>query len=199
MKLFAIYITNNIIQQCGRTTRQACRPTVLFVWLGNPTTYKGNTFVWKQGRKLASGSMNGKSFTYSYDGNGMRYKKTVNGSTTEYYLNGSQILAEYNSNLKLKVYLYDASGVCGMIYKNNYYFYEKNTLGDIVAVRNASGSIVATYVYDAWGNICCRWNSYRFCIYCNNGTNCRFGDICWGLCWSNSYKCCGYGYWWCIC
>ena len=71
MKLFAIYITNNVIQRYGRTARQACRPTVLFVWLGNPTTYKGNTFVWEQGRKLASGSMNGKSFSYRYDGNGI--------------------------------------------------------------------------------------------------------------------------------
>ena len=29
----------------------------------------------------------------------------------------------------------------------------KNTLGDIVAIRDGSGNIVATYEYDAWGNI----------------------------------------------
>ena len=29
--------------------------------MGNPIVYKGNTFVWEQGRKLASGTMNGKS------------------------------------------------------------------------------------------------------------------------------------------
>ena len=53
--------------------------------MGNPTKYKGNTFVWKQGRKLASGTMNGKSFTYTYDPNGMRYKKIVGSAKTDYY------------------------------------------------------------------------------------------------------------------
>ena len=122
--------------------------------MGNPTTYKGNTFVWEQGRKLASGSMNGKSFSYRYDGNGMRYKKTVGMNTTEYYLDGSQILAEYRSENKSRiVYIYDASGIAGMIYKEQYYFYEKNTLGDIVGIYNESGNKVGEYVYDAWGNI----------------------------------------------
>ena len=58
---------------------QKLRQVVLFVWLGNPIVYKGNTFTWEQGRKLASGTMNGNEFEYIYDGNGMRYEKKVNG------------------------------------------------------------------------------------------------------------------------
>ena len=53
--------------------------------MGNPTTYKGNTFVWQQGRKLTSGTMNGQNFVYRYDGNGMRYKKIVGSAKTDYY------------------------------------------------------------------------------------------------------------------
>ena len=30
--------------------------------------------------------------------------------------------------------------------------FDKNTLGDIIAIRNISGNIVVTYEYDAWGN-----------------------------------------------
>ena len=30
--------------------------------------------------------------------------------------------------------------------------FDKNTLGDIVAIRDGNGNIVATYEYDAWGN-----------------------------------------------
>ena len=56
--------------------------------MGNPTKYKGNTFTWQEGRKLFSGSMNGKSFAYRYDGNGMCFKKTVNGVVTNYYYDG---------------------------------------------------------------------------------------------------------------
>ena len=41
----------------------------------------------------------------------------------------------------------------GMIYNGETYYYEKNTLGDIVGIRDDSGTQVATYSYDAWGNI----------------------------------------------
>ena len=36
---------------------------------------------------------------------------------------------------------------------------DKNTLGDIVAIRDESGNIVATYSYDAWGK-CTVMNAY---------------------------------------
>ena len=67
---------------------------ILYDDLGNPIEYKGNAFVWEQGRKLVSGSMGGNTFTYNYDGNGMRYEKKVNGVTTSYYYNGTQLLME---------------------------------------------------------------------------------------------------------
>ena len=37
---------------------------------------------------------------------------------------------------------------------------DKNTLGDIIAIRDSSGNIVATYEYDAWGN-CKVIDAYR--------------------------------------
>ena len=78
---------------------------MLFVWLGNPTKYKENTFNWTQGRKLAGGTLNYNSFQYSYDGNGMRYKKVADGETTEYYYNGTQLLAEYGIIISTKTRL----------------------------------------------------------------------------------------------
>ena len=124
--------------------------------MGNPTTYKGNTFTWQQGRKLVSGSMNGNSFTYAYDGNGMRYKKTVNGTTTSYYYDDSQLLMESKGGKRIW-YMYGVTGIEGMVreegYNRNVYYFDKNTLGDIVAIRNGNGNIVATYEYDAWGNV----------------------------------------------
>ncbi len=129
--------------------------TIVYDEMGNPTTYKGNTFTWTQGRKLSSGSINGKNFTYSYDGNGMRYKKTVNGATTEYYYYGTQLLME-NRNGKRIYYIYGSTGIEGMMLNNEYnqnevYYFDKNTLGDIISIRNQDGQIVATYDYDAWG------------------------------------------------
>ena len=40
----------------------------------------------------------------------------------------------------------------GYSYKIECYYYDKNTLGDIVAIRDQDGEIVAKYEYDAWGN-----------------------------------------------
>ena len=77
MKLIAIYITNNATAYGGV---QSLRQVALFVWLGNPIVYKGNTFTWEQGRKLAK---IGNSITYSYDGNGMRFKKTAIGAIVQ--------------------------------------------------------------------------------------------------------------------
>ena len=201
MKLFTIHLTNNLTAYGGV---QILRQTVLFIFLGTPTTYtydsannitsktvngtsknytyddnnlldtygtysftydkmgnptkyKGNTFVWKQGRKLASGTMNGKSFTYTYDPNGMRYKKVVNGVTTNYYYNGTQLLMEdRGSGMDRIYYIYGANGISGMIVQEGYaqytYYFDKNVLGDIIAIRNDYGNVVARYSYDAWGN-----------------------------------------------
>ena len=106
--------------------------------MGNPTTYKGNTFAWEQGRKLASGSMGGKSFTYLYDGNGMRYEKTVSGTTTSYYYDGTQLLMESKNEERIW-YIYGVTGIEGIIHESGYnqetYYFDKNTLVDIVAIR----------------------------------------------------------------
>lgn len=65
-------------------------------------------------------------FVFLPDGNGMRYKKVVNGNTTEYYYNGTQLLAEYRKGTdELLAYFYDQSGVAGMRYQGCYggYYY----------------------------------------------------------------------------
>ena len=42
--------------------------------------------------------------------------------------------------------------VCRSGYEHNVYYFDKNTLGDIIAIRNDYGNVVARYSYDAWGN-----------------------------------------------
>ena len=41
--------------------------------------------------------------------------------------------------------------VIGMEYNGAKYWYDKNLQGDIVGIRNSTGTLVAQYVYDAWG------------------------------------------------
>lgn len=56
--------------------------------IGNPLTYyNGLNFTWENGRQLASVTKGGASLAqYSYNDEGIRVSKTVNGVTTKYYL-----------------------------------------------------------------------------------------------------------------
>lgn len=86
-------------------------------------------------------------------------------TTHKYTLNGSQIIKETvfvnNTETYTLVYLYDETGApIGYCYRTpsyadgafDGYFFEKNLQGDIVAVFNQSGTRIAGYTYDAWGN-----------------------------------------------
>ena len=141
---------------------------------GNPTKYyNGGTMTWRNGRQLASYSLGETTYSYEYDVNGLRTRKTnADGGYTEYYIIDGLPVAEqrhYDSGAEWYTmrYLYDESNNpvgFGMQYPTetkweNYYF-AKNVQGDIVAIYrydyNAStqkpyGTLIATYEYDPWG------------------------------------------------
>ena len=51
-------------------------------------------------------------------------------------------------------FLYDESGnPTGFKLNNAYYYYITNLQGDITAITDANGNIVAKYTYDEWGKI----------------------------------------------
>ena len=83
----------------------------------------------------------------------MRYKKTVNGTQTLYYWDGDLLVGEKTGNVYTE-YLYDESGIIGMIHDNVYYYFEKNLLGDVLRVYRMDGNtLVASFDYDPYGNI----------------------------------------------
>ena len=49
-------------------------------------------------------------------------------------------------------YYYDGNGICGIEYNGSVYYFQKNLQGDVTRVYDGNGSLVAQYVYDAWGN-----------------------------------------------
>ena len=131
--------------------------------IGNPLSYYNGsayTFTWT-GRQLTGAVRGSTNMSFTYNDDGIRTSKTVNGVKHTYQLNGSQIVSEQWGD-KFIVYLYDSAGMpIGMMYRTTSYaedqwdvfWYEKNLQGDIVAIYNESGTEVATYTYiDAWGN-----------------------------------------------
>ena len=91
-----------------------------------------------------------------------------------YHLDGTRVLSEeYGS--KLILYIYDEVGsIIGMAYRESsyasgvfdYYLFTKNLQGDIIGIYNTSGSCVASYTYNAWGE----------CTVANN-TSAKIGNI----------------------
>lgn len=100
---------------------------------------------------LASGDLGNNPFSYEYGPDNLRYRKDVSGFTTYYYWDGDRLAGEITGS-NITQYLYDASGIIGMKYNSNYYYFEKNILGDVLAVYNSNGAIVASFTYDSFGN-----------------------------------------------
>ena len=120
--------------------------------IGNPLTYDGWTFTWKAGRMLASMVKTGTNAQFTYDHNGMRIRKIVNGATTNYTLNGKNVVHMTQGSHDLH-FFYDTQGKPGMVTYNDVdYFYVYNLQGDVVALIDANGTQVVEYGYDAWGN-----------------------------------------------
>ena len=85
--------------------------------------------------------------TYDYVFNGGRLsqvKKTTSTTTSSGTTNATDTLN----------FTYDANGTpMAVKYNNTNYYYVTNLQGDVTAILNASGTAVASYTYDAWGNI----------------------------------------------
>ncbi|MBR2970529.1 MAG: hypothetical protein IKC48_01890, partial [Clostridia bacterium] len=122
---------------------------------GNLTDYGVYELTWTQGNKLEAVTNSNGTYRYSYDENGLRYKKesTVNSVTTEtrYFLDGTTIIAEETGGA-LTQYYYDSTGVIGMRYNNENYYFVKDLFGNVHKVLHQDGTKVAQYEYDAWGN-----------------------------------------------
>ena len=74
------------------------------------------------------------------------------------YLEGDKVIAEEKLDASgtvtsTKYYVYDQTGIAGMVYNGQTYYFLKNLFGDVIAIYNSSGSWAASYEYDVWGNI----------------------------------------------
>ena len=96
----------------------------------------------------------GKSITYQYDANGLRYKKIVNGVEHTYYYMGDKLVRLTIGDTTIMDFTYDQNGQpYAMIYNGTKLYYVLNQQGDVVRLVNSSGKSYGVYRYDAWGNI----------------------------------------------
>ena len=109
--------------------------------LGNPTTYRGKALEWQYGNRLTKYG----TTTFTYDGAGRRVSK---GSISFTYDSDGRLIKQ-SDGLE---FIYDHSGIAGVKYNGNIYFYRKDAQGNIMALLDSNGAVVVEYKYDAWGN-----------------------------------------------
>ena len=114
---------------------------------GNPINYLGHILTWEKGRQLKSFD----NIQYSYNANGIRTGKTVNGVAHNYILGGTKILREtWGENVLIPLYD-NEDGVCGIEYNGKAFYFVRNQQNDVIAITDKDGETVARYTYDAWG------------------------------------------------
>ena len=138
---------------------------------GNPKEYyNGMSFNWYRGRQLQEATLaNGKRVTYKYNEDGLRTYKDTEKTTTTYEWDETKLIRETvtykKTGKKYDIwYMYDSgNNVIGFEYsqlselnetlKTTRIYYEKNLQGDVTGLLDARGAEIASYTYDAWGNV----------------------------------------------
>ena len=128
---------------------------IVYDAIGNPLEYRGWELEWSRGRKLdkVTNLSDNINISYKYDENGVRTQKTVNGVQTDFITSGIKVLAQKSGENTI-VWQIDGNGnTVGFNYNGTPYFYIKNAQGDIIAIADIQGNLVAKYTYDSWGKL----------------------------------------------
>ena len=110
---------------------------------------------WSNGRELthAEDAAGTYDLDYTYDMNGLRTSKEVNGVTHTYIYAGGKLIRETYGDTVMD-FVYDRNGYPYALYYNGTkYLYRTNLMGDVLAIIDGDGKITATYNYDAWGKV----------------------------------------------
>ena len=147
---------------------------ILYDGAGNPTSYRRRDSLtydmsWSDGRRLSHLSCYEEQWqiAYTYDADGIRTSKNVDGCLHSYVTQSGKVVRETigsGSSATILDFIYDESGrPFALNYSTNNgssfttYYYILNLQGDVVKlIRYIPGfeyEEVASYEYDAWGNI----------------------------------------------
>ncbi len=130
--------------------------------IGNPLNGKASnmTYTWDKGRNLVQYNFRSYSTSYTYNADGLRTSKTYYQSSsisksTEYFIVDGRYVGEISTvgNIDYVIaYVYDENGApAGINVNGTQYWFVKNLQGDVTAILDSNGAVVAVYTYSAWG------------------------------------------------
>ena len=114
---------------------------------GNMLTYGDEIYIYNVLNRLESTG----DAEYTYDGTGLMQTRTVDGVTTQFIWDGANIVAEITDNV-VTTYSRGLRLISTKIGTTKYY-YHHNPHGDVTKLTNASGAVVESYTYDAFGSV----------------------------------------------
>ncbi|MCL2336953.1 MAG: RHS repeat-associated core domain-containing protein, partial [Firmicutes bacterium] len=89
--------------------------------------------------------------TYTYQADGLRAAKTVNGITTTHVWDGSNIAADLDAGNAVNSTYLRGVGLAASRQNGSYTYYSYNGHGDVTGLTNQSGAVSKTYQNDAFG------------------------------------------------
>jgi RHS repeat-associated protein len=90
---------------------------------------------------------------YSYNKDGVRFQKDVNGCIHHYKFSGSRMIKEtWNKNVLIPLYGNNGD-LWGINYNGKLYYFFKNPQGDIIAIADDQWNVVVRYSYDSFGKL----------------------------------------------
>ena len=112
-----------------------------------------NAYVRNAAGNLASFTSNAGTTNYTYDYQDRRLTKvSPTGYTLRYHWLGNNLVAESDSSGIIATYTYTDKGrLHSMTRGGQTYYYHLAARGDVLALTNSSGQVVARYSYDPWG------------------------------------------------
>lgn len=127
--------------------------TITYDEIGNPLTYRDSmSFAWEKGRQLKQVTKEDEITSYQYNSSGLRTQKVSSKyGTTTYMLEGGLILSSTSENETIYFYYNEKNQAVAMRINDETYVYERNLQGDIVGLLDKTGTWVAKYSYNAWG------------------------------------------------
>ncbi|MCL2521589.1 MAG: hypothetical protein FWE36_01870 [Erysipelotrichales bacterium] len=137
--------------------------------LGNCTNYMSRSMEWERGSLLKRcynvGFLGNQTFTYHYNSQGIRFKKTAEfpDQTIEYVYDGNKLLVERENATRYIRFIYDYNGIIGFVARGFesglihdseefIYYFIKDTLNNVIGLRSGNNNHIIRYEYDAWGN-----------------------------------------------